>query len=98
MHETDNAAPGRRVLLAVGVACVAVGGLLGAFVGANGGGVVAEFSVLGLVAIPVAPVPMALFGMAVVAVFMGALYAAVELASRLEAGTTDERTDGGTDE
>ncbi len=75
---------GRRILLVVGVGTVLLGGLLGAFVGANGAEVVSELTVLGILTIPLTPGAMALYGMVVTALAVTALYGAITFASKYD--------------
>lgn len=74
---------GRHILLALGGSMVLLGGVLGLIVGGNGGDTVGQLSV-GPVTVPVAPLPMALYGMAVVAVAIGGLYGLIAVASRYD--------------
>ena len=75
---------GRRILLALGGGCVLIGGLLGFVVGANSGGELTEITVGGLVAVPLSPGAMTLYGMAVVAIAVSALYGLISIASRFD--------------
>jgi len=86
---SDESAPGvvgrgRRILLGLGAGGVLLGGLLGFFVGANGGEALSEVTLFGSVAVPVSPAAMTLYGMVVVGVAIGLLYGAVSLASRFD--------------
>jgi len=85
----DESAPGvsgrgRRILLGLGSGGVLLGGVLGFFVGANGGEALSEVTLLGILTVPVSPAAMTLYGMAVVGVAVGLLYGAVSLASRFD--------------
>ena len=75
---------GRRILLGLGGSMVLLGGLLGFFVGANGGEALNELTLFGVLTVPVSPVAMTLYGMIVVAAAIGLLYSAVSLASRYD--------------
>lgn len=79
MNESDR---GRRILLGVGGVVVLVAALIGLFVGENSVG--ASIELLGVVTLPVSPVPMALYGAVLATVALTALFAAVEFASRRE--------------
>ncbi|MFO7834300.1 MAG: hypothetical protein R6V31_09680 [Halohasta sp.] len=85
----DESAPGvsgrgRRILLGLGAGGVLLGGLLGLFVGANGGEALSEVTLLGILTVPVSPAAMTLYGMIVVGVAVSLLYGAVSLASRFD--------------
>ena len=86
---TDESTPGvsglgRRILLALGGSMVLLGGLLGFFVGANGGEALTELTLFGVLTVPVSPGAMTLYGMIVIAVAIALLYGAVSLASRYD--------------
>lgn len=74
---------GRRILLALGGIGVLIGGLLGFVVGANSTEP-GEITVGGLVAVPITPGAMTLYGMVVVAVALAALFGLISLASRFD--------------
>ena len=85
----DESAPGvsgrgRSILLGLGVGGVLLGGLLGFFVGANGGEALSELTLFSVLTVPVSPLAMTLYGMVVVAVAVSLLYGAVSLASRFD--------------
>jgi hypothetical protein len=85
----DESAPGvsgrgRRILLGLGAGGVLLGGLLGFFVGANGGEALGELTLFGVLTVPVSPLAMTLYGMVVVGVAVSLLYGAVSLASRFD--------------
>jgi len=83
-HEQPGVAGlGRRILLALGGSMVLLGGVLGLIVGANGGDTVGQLSV-GPLTVPVTPLAMALYGMAVVALAIGGLYGLIAVASRYD--------------
>jgi len=75
---------GRTILLGLGAGGVLLGGLLGLFVGANGGETLTEVTLLGILTVPVSPAAMTLYGMAVIGIAVGLLYGAVSLASRFD--------------
>ena len=86
---SDDSTPGvsglgRRILLGLGGSMVLLGGLLGLFVGANGGEALSELTLFGVLTVPVSPLAMTLYGMVVVAVAIALLYGAVSLASRYD--------------
>ncbi|XVH31489.1 DUF7520 family protein [Haloferacaceae archaeon DSL9] len=82
--DVEPSRSGRRVFLFLGIVVIAIGGLLGLFVGANGAEVTPELTPLGLVSVPVTPGTVALYGMVVAALFVGGLYGAVSFASRFD--------------
>ncbi|WP_411963498.1 hypothetical protein [Haloferax sp. YSMS24] len=75
---------GRDILLLVGASVVLISGILGVFIGANGGQVVAEVTFFGLLSLPTSPVAFSLYGMVVSALVLAVLFGLVEFASRLE--------------
>ncbi|WP_253737310.1 DUF7520 family protein [Halohasta salina] len=75
---------GRRILLGLGAGGVLLGGVLGFFVGANGGEALTEVTPFGVLTVPISPAAMTLYGMIVVGVAIGLLYGAVSLASRFD--------------
>lgn len=75
---------GRRILLALGVVVIALGGLLGFVVGANTDDPDAAITVLGLFAVPLTPGAMAVYGMIVITVAIGVLYGLISIASRYD--------------
>lgn len=75
---------GRRILLFVGATVVAVSGLVGFLIGANGAGRGAEIDAYGAVTLPVTPGTVALYGMALAVVVLAALFGAVAVASRFD--------------
>jgi hypothetical protein len=80
----DRQASGRRVLLAFGGAAVAVGFLVGSFVGgvsADRGEPVVAF---GLVVLPTGPLAVGLYAALLGLLFVGGLFGAVRLASRFD--------------
>jgi hypothetical protein len=79
---------GRRILLAVGLLMIVVAGILGFVVGSNGGAGRATITVFGALALPATPGAMALYGIVLAAVVEGALFSAVEYASRVEGRRT----------
>ena len=79
---------GRSILLAVGVGVVAVSGLLGLFIGSNGGEAVPRAALLGgLLVLPTTPPAMTAYAVALSTLVLAVLFGLVELASRVE----DER-------
>lgn len=86
-EQTGVAGLGRRILLALGGSMVLLGGVLGLIVGGNGGETVGQITV-GPLTVPVAPLPMTLYGMAVVALAIGGLYGLITVASRYDADAT----------
>ncbi|MGM0604869.1 MAG: DUF7520 family protein [Halobacteriota archaeon] len=81
---------GRKILIGVGVSVVAIGGVLGGFVGAVGADQVSEIEIFGVLTVPMTPIWMALYGMIATAIVLGVLFGAVELASRYE--SVDDRS------
>lgn len=75
---------GRRILLALGVGTVLLGGLLGFVVGANGASVRPTLTVFDVLTVPLTPLAMAGYGALVVAVAIGLLYGAISVASRYD--------------
>ena len=82
--ESDDRGAGRRILSLFGLGMIALGGVLGFVVGANGGGGIDAIEPFGLVTVPISPGAMTLYGMAVIAVAIGTLYALVSVASRYD--------------
>lgn len=80
----DDTGVGRRILLGLGVGMVALGGVLGFVVGANGGGDLDVIEPFGLLTVPISPGAMTLYGMVVIAVAVGTLYILVSVASRYD--------------
>lgn len=80
----SDARAGRRILLAVGLAVVAVAGLIGFVVGTNNADRAATTELFGVVAVPVTGPSMALAGVVLAALALGTLFGLVELAARLE--------------
>ncbi|ELZ97669.1 MULTISPECIES: DUF7520 family protein [Haloferax] len=81
MNDTSG---GRRILLLVGASVVVISGILGVFIGENGGQVAAEISLFGVLSLPTSPLAFSLYGMAFSAVILAVLFALVEYASRVE--------------
>ncbi|MFB6251299.1 MAG: hypothetical protein ABEI27_06380 [Halobellus sp.] len=76
---------GRQILLAVGGTVVILSAGIGWFVGSNGSVELTEAAVLGTnLTIPVTPLAVALYGVAVSTLLLGSLFGLVEFASRLE--------------
>nr|WP_241429812.1 hypothetical protein [Haloferax larsenii] len=75
---------GRRVFLVIGVSVVLISGILGVFIGENGGQVTESIQLFGVLSLPTTPVAFALYGMVVSVFALGALFGLVEFASRLE--------------
>ncbi|MFC7042178.1 hypothetical protein DM826_08555 [Halonotius aquaticus] len=82
--ESDDRGAGRRILSLLGLGMIALGGVLGFVVGANGGGGIDAIEPFGLVTVPISPGAMTLYGMGVIAVAIGTLYALVSVASRYD--------------
>jgi len=82
--ESDDRGSGRRILSLLGLGMIALGGVLGFIVGANDGGGIDAIEPFGLVTVPISPGAMTLYGMAVIAVAIGTLYALVSIASRYD--------------
>ena len=82
--QSNDTAVGRRILLSLGIGMIALGGVLGFIVGANGGGELDAIEPFGLLTIPISPGAMSLYGMVVIAVAIGALYTLVSVASRYD--------------
>ena len=82
--ESDDRGAGRRILSFLGLGMIALGGVLGFVVGANGGGDIDAIEPFGLLTVPISPGAMTLYGMGVIAVAIGTLYALVSLASRYD--------------
>ncbi len=74
---------GRRILLALGGIGVLIGGLLGFVVGANSAEA-GDITVGGVLAVPITPAAMTLYGMVVVALAVAALFGLISLASRFD--------------
>jgi len=74
---------GRQILLGLGGFGVLLGGLLGFIVGANSDGI-GEITVGGVIAVPLTPGAMTLYGMGVVAVAVGVLFGLISLASKFD--------------
>lgn len=70
-------------MLLVGAVVVAVSGVVGLIVGANGSERTG-IEVFGLAMVPATPAAVAVYAMALSATVLAALFAAVELASRFE--------------
>lgn len=81
---SDDTGVGRRILLGLGIGMVALGGVLGFFVGANGGGGLDAIEPFGLVTVPISPGAMTLYGMGVIALAIGTVYTLVSVASRFD--------------
>ncbi|RDZ61621.1 hypothetical protein C5B90_18500 [Haloferax sp. Atlit-12N] len=81
MNDTSG---GRRILFIVGASVVAISGILGVFIGENGGQVAAEISLFGLLSLPTTPLAFSLYGMVLSAALLGVLFGLVEYASRVE--------------
>ncbi|WP_416839969.1 hypothetical protein [Haloferax sp. DFSO52] len=75
---------GRDILLLVGASVVIISGILGVFIGENGGQVAAEVTLFGVLSVPTSPVAFSIYGMVVSAVVLAVLFGLVEFASRLE--------------
>ncbi|KAB1188383.1 MULTISPECIES: hypothetical protein [Haloferax] len=75
---------GRNILLLVGATVVVISGILGVFIGENGGQVTAEVSLFGVLSLPTSPLAFSLYGMVVSALVLAVLFGLVEFASRLE--------------
>ena len=84
MTQSDDTGVGRRILLGLGIGMVALGGVLGFVVGANGGGGLDAIEPFGLVTVPISPGAMTLYGMVVIALAIGVLYGLVSVASRFD--------------
>jgi len=82
--QSDDTGVGRRILLGLGIGMVALGGVLGFVVGANGGGGLDAIEPFGLVTVPISPGAMTLYGMVVIALAIGVLYGLVSVASRFD--------------
>jgi hypothetical protein len=80
----SDAGAGRRILLGVGLAVVAVAGLIGYVVGTNNAGRTATTELFGVVAVPVTGPWLGLAGVVLASLAVGTLFALVELVSRLE--------------
>jgi hypothetical protein len=83
-------ASGRRVLLLFGAVAVAVGFLVGSFVGgvsAERGTSVVAF---GLVALPTGPLAVGIYAAALGVLFVGGLFGAVRFASRFDDDAVEE--------
>jgi hypothetical protein len=63
---------------------IALGGVLGFIVGANGGRGLDAIEPFGLLTVPISPGAMTLYGMVVIAVAIGTLYGLVSVASRYD--------------
>lgn len=75
---------GRRILLLLGAGMVGLGGVLGFFVGANGGGGIDAIRPFGVVTVPISPGAMTVYGMVLIALAIGTLYGLVSAASRFD--------------
>jgi hypothetical protein len=75
---------GRRVFLWVSGFVVAIGALVGLFVGANSAQRGTDVTVFGAVTLPTSPLAVALYGGLLAAVVLGGLFVVVEAASRME--------------
>ena len=84
MTQSDDTGVGRRILLGLGIGMVALGGVLGFVVGANGGGGLDAIEPFGLMTVPISPGAMTLYGMVVIALAIGVLYGLVSVASRFD--------------
>jgi len=82
--QSDDTGVGRRILLGLGIGMVALGGVLGFVVGANGGGGLDAIEPFGLMTVPISPGAMTLYGMVVIALAIGVLYGLVSVASRFD--------------
>lgn len=82
--QSDDTGVGRRILLSLGVGMIALGGVLGFVVGANGGGEFNTIKPFGLLTVPISPGAMTLYGMVVITVAIGTLYGLVSVASRYD--------------
>lgn len=74
---------GRRILLGLGGLGVLIGGLLGFIVGANSSEL-GTISVGGVIAVPLTPAAMTLYGMVVVTVALGVLFGLIWFASKFD--------------
>ncbi len=74
---------GRQILLGLGGLGVLIGGLLGFIVGANSDGI-GEITVGGVIAVPLTPAAMTVYGMVVVAAALAVLFGLISLASRFD--------------
>ncbi|POG54995.1 DUF7520 family protein [Haloferax marisrubri] len=81
MNDTSG---GRRILFIVGASVVVISGILGVFIGENGGQVAAEISLFGFLSLPTTPLAFSLYGMVLSAALLGVLFGLVEYASRVE--------------
>ncbi|WP_396612580.1 hypothetical protein ACH9L7_04705 [Haloferax sp. S1W] len=75
---------GRRVFLIVGVSVVLISGILGVFIGENGGQVADSVLLFGVLSLPTTPIAFGLYGIVISALVLAALFGLVEFASRLE--------------
>jgi hypothetical protein len=82
----DDSTDGRRVFLVVAVTVVALAGILGFFVGANGADVAPSIPLVGGLVLPTTPATMTVYGMLLAAVSLGVLFGLVTLASRFDEG------------
>lgn len=82
--DPDDRGVGRRILSLLGLGMIALGGVLGFVVGANGGGGIDAIEPFGLVTVPISPGAMTLYGMVVIAVAIATLYVLVSVASRYD--------------
>jgi hypothetical protein len=87
---TQTRASGRRVLLAFGAVAVAVGFVVGSFVGGVSADRGASVVAFGLVALPTGPLAVGLYAGALGALFVGGLFGAVRLASRFDDAAVEE--------
>jgi hypothetical protein len=86
---TDDSTSGRRVFVVVAVTVVAIAGVLGFFVGANGAAVAPTIPIAGGFALPTTPATMTLYGMVLAAVSLAGLFGLATFASRFDEGRVD---------
>ncbi|KTG30867.1 DUF7520 family protein [Haloferax profundi] len=75
---------GRNILLLVGASVVVISGILGVFIGENGGQVTEAVTLFGVLSLPTSPLAFSLYGMVVSALVLAVLFGLVEYVSRLE--------------
>lgn len=85
----ERQASGRRVLLAFGGVAVAVGFLVGSFVGGISAERGASVVVFGLVALPTGSLAVGVYAALLGLAFVGALFAGVRFASRFDDGRVE---------